>query len=133
MYVYEFMNQTKDKHLTIGDIRCLSVGAQLDIVVWGDVLRVVPDAFERRTLTYLGQMQARVQDQDQDQVQAQAQAMQLEIGRYHLYWNWADINDDIVTIGNAEDPDFKILELKDVPDHVRVGWNGEPIMLWAYV
>lgn len=34
MEIYEFIENCKDKHLTLGDVEKLNVGDALDVVIW---------------------------------------------------------------------------------------------------
>jgi len=150
--MYDFIELCKDKHLTINDILNLSIGDELDVIIWDRnfeeswiwnkaELNKLYDAQEffkdqRATLIYKGNMEWTIAfcwGESFDH------PIHLNVEHLETYWTWMGIkNDGMIHIENEIiDKDSRIpdgwrekhIHWTNFPKSARAGWRG-PIMLW---
>jgi hypothetical protein len=131
--IYEFINNCKDSHLTLGDVRALNKGDKLDAVIWHDAfieygkidkveknlkqntLFKPRQLFEclRCTIEYLGNFEWNIyfNDDPDESYQHPVHVLETLPGIF----------------GN--DYDFK-KNISSAPDNYRAGFRG-PIILWS--
>jgi hypothetical protein len=138
MDVYAFVDDCISEHLTLGDVKDLATGDQLDVVVWdrnyddGWIYSTsekgkpyTPEEFFatiRRTLTIVDHHMAWSIEFPTGSVQHHIEVCIDDEGN-----KWRPIQCD----GNVMDADAEEDNGRwtDLPDKTRVGWRG-PMMLW---
>jgi hypothetical protein len=153
MDMYDFINNCKDKHLTIADIKLMSPGDVIDVVVWDTNFEEywIWDSAEKNKsydpfiffksnrckITYKGNM---LWDIYFDFGDTCTHPVHLDVSSLQTNWTWYEINELDGQIHITEEIlDEKQSILSDwtpkhiywteFPDTTRVGWRG-PIMLW---
>jgi hypothetical protein len=138
MDVYEFIDSCIDEHLTLGDVKDLATGAQLDVVVWDRNFddgwiytssergrHYTPEEFfetNRRTLTIVGHPMAWEIEFPSGTHQHHMELCIDDEGN-----KWRPIRCDGSVMG-ADDSENNGM-WADWDDDTRVGWRG-PMMLW---
>jgi len=159
MEVSDFINNCKDKHLRISDVKQLQIGDNLDVVIWDRNYEEYwiwdnakqnqhydPQTFfkaNRCTLKYLGDMKWNI---TMGWGETFEHPVHLDLSNTpKTNWNWMPINFDerayeptndgkvhITTeIGEkGDDWTEQHIHWTEFPDDTRVGWRG-PIMRWS--
>jgi hypothetical protein len=143
MELYRFIEETRDHHLTIGDLKMLEPGSRLEVAIfdwnfeeywiWNEAVskqRYDPKVFferNRRELIYKG-------DMSWDIVFPFGtinHPVHIEIRPN--YWcpvdaDWQQIRDGC-TVCSKEEAEGITYDLQSLPDSTRIGWRG-PIIRW---
>ena len=147
--MYDFIEKSKRKHLTLKDVKRMKVGDKIDVVIWdrnfeegwiwNEAIKnkpYTPKYFFRRNrhqLTYLGDMKWNIKYPFGETI---CHNIELDVSELGTNWKWSPIFKEYITLKN----DFVNGRIKkldkpikkhwsEFPDSTRVGWRG-PIMLW---
>lgn len=151
MEIYEFIENCKDKHLTLGDLEKLKFGDTLDVVIWDRNfeecwiwdgaernVKYDPKYFFREnhhTIKYLGDY---MWDINFNFGGTYSHPVHLDVSSMDTNWKWYALeNNEIKITYEVLNKGEKIPKGKKAPykhitefdKNTRVGWRG-PIMLW---
>ncbi|AYV75426.1 MAG: hypothetical protein Terrestrivirus1_300 [Terrestrivirus sp.] len=138
--MYNFIDNCKNEHLTIRDVKLMSVGDVIDVVIWDKNFEEYwiwehaeektyydPCVFfksNRCKLTYKGDMQWDIYFDFGDTF---THPVHLDVSSLQTDWTWYPIDELDGKIHS--DWTTKHIHWTEFPDTTRVGWRG-PIMLW---
>lgn len=151
--MYHFVHDTKDKHLTLADIKKLQVGEKLDVVIWdgnweeywSSAENLKPYSaeeffkFNRHQLTYKGDMKWDIHFNFGETFE---HPVHLNTDHLQTFSRWCKVDEkdgkihitsEYLPQGMSEIPSIwkpKHIHWTEFPDTTRVGWRG-PIMLWS--
>lgn len=148
MDVDKFIKSCKSAHLTLGDVKKLNVGDQLDVVIWDRNFEdywIYGQAEKGRNynpqdffkynhckIIYQGNMEWDIDFS----FAVYRHCIELDTSSLNIRWGWMPIEngnietDEWIPSGNETiDSKDKDLHWTTFPDTTRVGWRG-PIMLW---
>lgn len=143
---------SKDKHLTLGDVKQMSPGVTIDVVIWDrnyeeywiwdnaeDKKEYDPEEFfeqNRHQITYLGNMKWDIKFPFGETI---AHPIHLDTSSLQTNWRWVAVEEDgfihitteVVNEGEEIPSHWepKHMHWSEFPDTTIVGWRG-PIMLW---
>ena len=154
MNMYDFIEQTKDKHLTIADIEKLQLGDEIDVVMWDcyfEDMGCVWETYEntkyyppteffsecKTKLIYMGNYKWKIHYSF-----GQIAEHSIHLNVEHLQTNWKcaaitsedhkiHITNEMMNSGENIPVGWKKKHIHwdEFPKTTRVGWRG-PMMLW---
>lgn len=138
--MYDFIKNCKDKHLTLGDIRKMSPGETIDVVIWDT-------HFEEHDI-WDNMEEDKSYDAQEFFKSNRNQITYLDNYEWNIHFNygetlkhpvhvifeenncWREIINNTVRSFNFEyNSTVSLTPIDTFPDCTRVGWRG-PIMLW---
>ena len=148
----QFIETSKPNHLTLGDIKQLSPGDSLDVVIWdrnfeeGWIWSAAeenhpydPTFFFRENRHKLVMKGNLIWDIHYSWGQVVRHPIEFDVSDMNTKWTWAPVKNGVIQIDNAfldGDSQWAVNSRKihnksqdEFPDSTRVGWRG-PIMLW---
>lgn len=151
MEMYEFIENCKNKHLTLDDIEKLNVGDTLDVVIW-DInfeeywiwqnakqgINYNPKDFfasNHHCIEYLGNYKW---DVNFNFGETFTHPIHLDVSSMNTNWTWCPLENDrtkisheMLNISDEFTPNKKAPQkhITEFDKNTRVGWRG-PIMLW---
>lgn len=141
MEMYEFIESTKDKHLTISDIEKLKKGDKLKVVMWDRNFEeywiwghAYPNKkypalkfFKRNiaTLTYVGNYQWDIHFEFGQIVR---HPIHIDVSCCDTQWKWVPVKEGTIYITNETLENNIDMHWNDFPKDTRVGWRGPMIL-----
>ena len=137
MELYDFIEHTRDKHLTLNDVKALKIGDTLDVVIWDrnfEEARIwnSPEGKEytpkwffadnRVTLTYLGNLEWDMVFAWDTKQKFRHEVHVDTIGLNKKGHTWCPVCNGKITCTRKS--------VDKLPGTTRVGWRG-PAMLWS--
>ncbi len=151
--MYHFIENSKNKHLTIADVKKMLPEDQIDVVIWDRNFEEYwiwnnaenekpyePQIFfksNHHKITYKGDMKWDIHFNFGETIE---HPIHLDVSELNTYWIWCAIDgtdgkihitNEIVKNGEKIPPHWKPKHIHwtEFSDNTRVGWRG-PMMLW---
>lgn len=150
--MYKYIREaSRDKHLTIADIKNLEVGEEFDCVLWdrnfeeygiwnkveSEKLYKATKFFEsnRVRIKYLGDMKWLLKMDCGEFLHM----IHIDTSKLHDKWKWMPLDSDQIlrlesncSRCSKNSKSKKGIKWKNLPTNTRVGWRG-PMMLWKHL
>lgn len=150
--MYKFIENCKDKHITLGKLEELNIGDTLDVVIWDrnfaeywiwenakENVNYNPKDFfvsNHHSIKYLGDYKW---DINFNNCETFTHPIHLDVSSMDTNWKWWPLENneikifhEILNISKELPPNKKVPQkhITEFDKNTRIGWRG-PIMLWS--